>query len=406
MFCLRNLSITCYLFQKSRNLNMRKIISRYIFKEIAFPFIIILFVLTFVLLMGKLLQIMDLMVNKGISTFDIAKLIVFLLPSFLMFTIPIALLIAILIAMGRLSADNEITVLRASGISLLQLYYPVAIASLISFAFTIIIGYFLVPQSNFASKRLLFDIAQQNAGLGIKEKVFNADFKGMVIYANKIPVDGNYMEGVIVSDNRMAEEPNTIVAKKAFLVSDPASFTVKLRLENGSVHTVSTDFKNYRKIDFTTYDINLDLSSAIASISEDSKSSTDMTMSELLNKMKNPGLDAAAIRELAIEVHKKFSIPLSCIFFALLALPLGITHHRAVKSRGFAVGIIVVALYYLLRIGGEALVETGRLTPEVGVWTPNLIFAILGCGLFYLAYKEISLWQMTKIYLWRKLLKN
>ena len=115
--------------KKAEATNMRKIISRYIFKEIAFPFIIILFVLTFVLLMGKLLQIMDLMVNKGISTFDIAKLIVFLLPSFLMFTIPIALLIAILIAMGRLSADNEITVLRASGISLLQLYYPVAIAS-------------------------------------------------------------------------------------------------------------------------------------------------------------------------------------------------------------------------------------------------------------------------------------
>ncbi len=385
---------------------MRKIISRYIFKEIALPFIIILFVLTFVLLMGKLLQIMDLMVNKGISTLDIAKLVVFLLPSFLMFTIPIALLIAILIAMGRLSADNEITVLRASGISLLQLYYPVAIASLITFAFTIIIGYFLVPQSNFASKRLLFDIAQQNAGLGIKEKVFNADFKGMVIYADKIPVDGNRMEGVVVSDNRLADEPNTIVAKKAFLVSDPASFTVKLRLENGSVHTVSTDFKNYRKIDFTTYDINLDLASAISGISEASKSSTDMTMSELLIKMKNPGLDAAAIRELAIEVHKKFSIPLSCIFFALLAMPLGITHHRAVKSRGFAVGIIVVALYYLLRIGGEALVETGRLTPEVGVWTPNLIFAILGSGLFYLAYKEISLWQMTKIYLWRKLLNN
>ena len=130
---------------------MRKIISRYIFKEIAFPFIIILFVLTFVLLMGKILQIMDLMVNKGISTFAIAKLIAFLLPSFLMFTIPIALLIAILIAMGRLSADNEITVLKSSGVSLAQLYHPVAVASLITFALTIIIGYFLVPQSNFAT---------------------------------------------------------------------------------------------------------------------------------------------------------------------------------------------------------------------------------------------------------------
>ena len=394
------------LIKKKQKLKMRKIISRYIFKEIAFPFIIILFVLTFVLLMGKILQIMDLMVNKGISTFTIAKLVVFLMPSFMMFTIPIALLIAILIGMGRLSSDNEITVLKSSGISLIQLYIPVAVASLITFAFTIIIGYFLVPQSNFATKRLLFDIAQQNASIGIKEKVFNADFTGIILYAEKIPLNGNYMEGVIVSDNRHVDEPNTTIAKKAFLVSDPTSLTVKLRLENGSVHTVSSDFKSYRKIDFKTYDINLDLSSAIASISDSAKSSTDMTMSELLNKIKSPGLDDAAIRELAIEVHKKFSIPLSCIFFALLALPLGIKSHRAVKSRGFAVGVIVVSLYYLLRIGGEALVETGRLTPGIGVWTPNLIFALLGIYLFYMDYHEISLWHMAKVYVWRKKLKN
>ena len=208
---------------------MRKIINRYIFKEIASPFIIILFVLTFVLLMGKILQIMDLMVNKGISVFSIAKLIIFLLPSFMLFTIPIALLIAILIAMGRLSADNEITALKTSGISLLQIYYPVAIASLITFIFTIVISYFLVPQSNFATKRLLFNIAQQNASIGIKEKVFNADFKGFLLYAEKIPLDGNYMEGVIVSDNRIIGEQNTIFAKKAFLVSDPESMTVKLK---------------------------------------------------------------------------------------------------------------------------------------------------------------------------------
>jgi lipopolysaccharide export system permease protein len=380
---------------------MRKIINRYIFKEIASSFIIILFILTFVLLMGKILQIMDLMINKGISVFIIAKIIVFLLPSFMLFTIPIALLIAILIAMGRLSADNEITALKTSGISLMQIYYPVAIASLITFIITIIVGYFLVPQSNFATKRLLFTIAQQNANIGIKEKVFNSDFKGFLLYAEKIPVDKNYMEGVIVSDNRIIGEQNTILAKKAFLVSDPESMTVKLKLENGSIHTVSSDLKNYRKIDFDSYDIKLDLSTALASLDESSKSSTEMTMTELLEKMKKPGMDKAAIRELAIEVHKKFSIPLSCIFFGLLALPLGIKSHRAIKSRGFAVGIIVVSVYYLLRIGGEALVETGHLSPEVGVWTPNFIFALLCIYLFYMAYREISLLHMIKIKLWR-----
>ena len=381
---------------------MRKILHRYIFKEIASSFIIILFILTFVLLMGKILQIMDLMINKGISVFSIAKLIFFLLPSFMLFTIPIALLIAILIAMGRFSADNEITALKTSGISLMQIYYPVAIASLITFIITIIVGYFLVPQSNFATKRLLFTVAQQNANIGIKEKVFNSDFKGFLLYAEKIPVNKNYMEGVIVSDNRNIGEQNTILAKKAFLVSDPESMTVKLKLENGSIHTVSSDLKNYRKIDFDSYDIKLDLSTALASLDESSKSSTEMSMTELLEKMKKPGIDKATIRELAIEVHKKFSIPLSCIFFGLLALPLGIKSHRAVKSRSFAVGIIIVSLYYLLRIGGEALVETGHLSPEIGVWTPNVLFAFLGVYLFYMANREISFWQTAHIFLMRR----
>jgi len=385
---------------------MRKIINRYIFKEITSSFIIILFILTFVLLMGKILQVMDLVINKGISVFAIAKLILFLLPSLMLFTIPIALLIAILIAMGRLSADNEITALKTSGISLMQIYYPVAIASLTAFIITIIVGYFLVPQSNFATKRLLFTIVQQNANIGIKEKVFNSDFKGFLFYADRIPVDKNYMEGVVISDNRIIGEQNTILAKKAFLVSDPESMTVKLKLENGSIHTVSSDLKNYRKIDFNNYDINLDLSTTLASLEESSKSSTEMTMTELLEKMKKPGMDKAAIRELAIEVHKKFSIPLSCIFFGLLALPLGINSHRSIKSRGFAVGIIVVSLYYLLRIGGEALVETGYISPEVGVWTPNFIFALLGISLFYMANREISFWQTANIFLRRRGWKN
>ena len=381
---------------------MNKIISRYIFREIAFPFFLILFVLTFVLLMGKILQIMDLMVNKGISVVDILHLVMLIMPSFLMFTIPIALLVSILIAMGTFSADNEITALKAAGVSLLQIYYPVAIASLLTFICTIVIGYYLVPQSNFATKKLLFELATQNASIGIKEKVFNSDFKDLLVYADKIPANGEYMEGVIISDKRSTEEQNTIIAKKAFLVADTKRMIVKLRLENGSIHTVSPDLKNYRKVDFRIYDLILDLSTTLATYSEEYKSSTEMTLTELLERMKKPGLDGSAIRELAIEVHKKFSIPLSCIFFGLLALPLGITSPRAVKSRGFAVGIIIVAAYYLLRIGGEALAETGKLSPAVGVWTPNVIFAIIGVLLFYFAYRELTPLQLIQAHFGHK----
>jgi lipopolysaccharide export system permease protein len=372
---------------------MHKIIDRYIFKEIASPFIIILFVMTFVLLMGKILQIMDLFINKGVSIFSIAKIIFFLLPYFMLFTIPIALLIAILIAMGRLSSDNEISALKTSGISLLQMYYPVAIASLITFIFTIIMSYFIVPQSNLANKRLLFNVVQKNANIALKEKIFNDDFKDFLIYANKIHANENYMEGVIVSDKHTIGEHNTIFAKKAFLISDPESMKVKLKMENGSIHSVSSNLKNYRKIDFINYEINLDLSTALASFDKSAKSSKDMTMTELLENVNKPGMKEKDIRELYIEVHKKFSTPLACIFFGLLALPLGIRSHRSVKSKGFAIGLIIVCFYYLLRIGGEAFAETGYIPVVIGVWMPNVLFALAGICLFYITNKEISLFK-------------
>lgn len=375
---------------------MRKIIDRYIFKEIAFPFIIILLVLTFVLLMGRILQIMDLFVNKGVSLFIITKIIVLLMPSFLLFTIPIACLISILIAMGRLSADNEITALKTSGISLLRMYYPVAVASLIAFLFTIGISYFVMPHTNFATKRLLFNVVKKNANIGIKEKVFNDDFKGFLIYADKIPPDENYMEGIVVSDKRLINEQNTILAERATLASDPESMIVALKLENGSIHTVSADLKKYRKINFKSYDIKLDLSTTLASFDESAKSGKDMSMSELLVKAQKPGLKERERRELYIEANNRFSIPVACIFFGIIALPLGIRSHRSVKSRGFAVGLIVVVFYYLLRMGGEALALTGQVPVAAGVWTPNILFAVFGIYFFYITHREISLFQRAK----------
>ena len=332
--------------------------------------------------------------NKGISVWSILNLIAHLMPNFLLFTLPIALLIAILIAMGRFSADNEITALKTSGVSLLQIYYPVAVASLVTFFITVVIGYYLVPHSNFATKKLLFELAQQNATIGIKEKAFNANFRGLLFYADKIPASGEYMEGVLVSDRRLTGEPSTILAKKAYIVADPKTMIVKLRLADGSIHTVSPDLKNYRKIDFKIYDIHLDLSYTLAAISEEAKSSTEMSMTELLEKIKTPGLDAPVRRELSIEAHKKFSIPFSCIFFGLLAVPMGIRSHRAVKSRGFALGMMIVSAYYLLRIGGEALVETGYLPPSLGVWAPNIFFTALGIFLLIIAHRE---WPLTRI---------
>jgi lipopolysaccharide export system permease protein len=368
---------------------MRRLISGYILKEIAVPFCMILLVLTFVLLMGRILQLMDLMINKGIAFTDIARLMILLMPSFLVFTIPISLLMAILIGLGRMSGDNEITVLKMSGVSLYQLSLPVACAALVAFIMTATTSLFLVPFGNLASRNLLYDMAKQKASIGIREKVFIDDFQGILLYAERISVQGDFLEGVLISDNRITREPSTIIARRAYLISNPDTMVITLRLEDGSTHTVDAGLKNYRKMDFRFYDVRLDLPASLSEKKEvDAKSGAEMTIAELISKLRSLGIKDEALREMAIELNKKLTIPLSCLVFALIGVPVGIRAHRSVRSRGFAIGLALVLAYYLLRLGGEALVETGRLSPVIGTWTPNAVFAVAGIISFYMAASE------------------
>lgn len=367
---------------------MNRIINRYILREILIPFLMILFILTFVLLMGRILQLMDLMINKGIGVTDIAKLILYLMPFFLTLTIPMSLLISILIAFGRLSRDNEIIVFKSAGLSLYQLMPSVAYASLCAFVITTLTGFFLVPYSNFATKELLFDMARQKASIGIKERVFNDDFSGLVLYTEELLPQEDCMRGIFISDNRTMKEPATIIAQQGYLVSDPVSMRVTLKLQDGSIHTADRDSATYKKIDFSSYDINLDLSATLGGKGAPRKGSREMSFSELITVSRTPGLKARRIKEAIIEIHKKFTLPFACIVFGIIGIPLGISKHRSGKSWGFVIGVIVIIIYYVLQTGGEALGETGILHPAIGAWIANILLGSVGIYLFITTAQE------------------
>jgi lipopolysaccharide export system permease protein len=369
---------------------MKRIINRYIIKEIALPFFMVISVLTFVLLMGKILQVMDMMINKGIAFIDIARMMLYLSPGFLVFTIPISLLISILIGVGRLSGDNEWTVLRMAGLSLFQLSMPIFLAAFAAFLLTLATTIYLVPHGNLASRSLLFEIARNKASIGIHEKVFIDYFKDITLYANRVPASGDFLEGVFISDGHLGKTLSTVIAHRAYLISDPGRELIILRLENGSTHTVDPGLNNYRKADFLFYDIKLEIDAKIAGLEQTRKSSTEMTVGELQKSRKDPVLKDAEKRELALELNKKLAIPFSCLLFGLIGIPLGMKSHRSVRARGFTIGIVLVLLYYLLRIFGETMAETCRISPFTGAWLPNFVFAIAGVFLFYMSGGEYS----------------
>ncbi len=367
----------------------------YMFKEILFPFLLMLVILTFVLLMGRILQMMDLMINKGIGLITIAHLILFLMPSFFTITIPISLLIAILTGMGRLSRDSEITAMKSAGIGVYQLMPPVAALSIVTLVITALMGIFFSPLGNSAVRLLLFDIAKQKAGIGIKEKVFNDTFPGIVLYANSIPMDGRHMEGIFISDHRIASDPITIVAERGHLITNPESSQLFLHLEKGSTHTAGATLKTYKKMDFSSYDISLNLSQTLPGTAHTTrKDSKEMTLSELFRGISASETGGGQKREYRIELHKKITLPLSCIVFGLLALPLSLVRQRTAKSRGFVLGLAIVVLYYVMQLWGQAMAETGKIPPFMGMWVPLFLLGPVGAYALIAAAREDPYWGL------------
>ncbi len=392
---------------------MKKTIHGYLLKELFPAFFLGLIGFTFVLLTGRILQLAELFVNKRVPLHYILSLLGYLLPSFLVLTIPMATLLSVLMAFHRLSSDNEITALKASGVSLYQLTPPVLLLALFAYGATSFFSIYFLPKANNASRSLIYEIASTKAHAGIRERVFNDEFEGLVLYVERVDPKSLRWERVFISDSRSPSEVHTIIAPEGTVLSDPDRFTVTLKLKNGSIHKLGKEGDAYQKIDFSNYDLRLDLKAVWKGAKKsDEKHVADMSLSELsqaIRKLKTQNLQA---RVQWVKVHEKFSIPFACLVFALIGIPLGL-HSRAAKagkSMGFAYSIAVLLIYYLVTNTGTSLAERGVIFMEAGMWTANLLFLAMGIYLFIKAANEspvlLIIWLNKAIVAMRKRLSS
>jgi LPS export ABC transporter permease LptF/LPS export ABC transporter permease LptG len=366
-----------------------KILDRYVMKELVTPFLIGLFVFTFLLLIDKIFDLIDLIINKGVPVHLVLLLLAYILPAFLVLTIPIGFLLAILVAFGRLSGDMEIVALKASGVSPLRLLRPVLVFATASALVTAWLMMEAVPRSNYAFKSLIYDILRTQAAVGIKERVFNDTFGNFVIYVDEMASDQVALKHVFVSDERKPDELRVITAREGRLINDDASHRVTLRLLNGSIHeTTPQALQKYRQVNFRLYDITLVLENPLVKQGEASKGGREMTIPELRQSV------AAAIQSnvnpnsFIVEIHKKFAIPTACFVFAVLGVPLGIRAHRAGRWAAFVALLPVVLFYYVFLTLGEQMANTRRIPPWVAMWGPNIVVAVIGLYLLWSNLKE------------------
>jgi lipopolysaccharide export system permease protein len=377
-----------------------RILDRYILREITTPFFLSIAALTLVLFLQKMFRLVELIVSKDSSFWSTAAILGYILPGFLVLTIPMSFLVATLTAFMRLGTDSELTAMKASQISLYNMIRPVMFFAVCAFIVTAFTSLMIAPEANRALKIHLFNLVKSRALIGVEPGVFSSTFYGMVIYVDKMESQ-DQMEGVFISDERTAREPYTIVARRGNLITDPASLSVTLAMKEGAVHTLPREDQTYSTMSFESGNLYLNINNTLVNKNTPGIDFDETGSLELYRELKRARAAGKPTVGIESELHKRLSLPFACILFGLMGAPLGIRRSRSGKSAGIGLALLVFLVYYILLASGTNLSTTGKLSPAIAYWMPNILMTAGAAVLVFKKGQELDFGvtnRMRKLY--------
>jgi lipopolysaccharide export system permease protein len=304
------------------------------------------------------------------------------MPWFLMFIIPMSVMLAVLLTFLRLSSDNEIVAIKSCGLSIYGLLPPVLIFTLIGFLLTSFITLYGVPRAKASLEEMAVKVAASNADIGLKERTFNDTFKGVMLYVNKIDLKNRKLIDVFIEDKRRSDVVSTVIAPEGRLISEPERFIYHLILSNGSIHQTNLKERSATSIQFDTYTLSLDFKKEMDSVTRKKKHREEMSIAELRRFIGDSANEDEDYFKAKIVLHRRFSIPVACLALGLLAFPLGVQSQSTKRSFGLITCLFFFFLYYVLLTAGYSFGKSGVYPPAIGMWLPN--FAMTGIGLYFL----------------------
>lgn len=363
-------------------------VNRYIFREMTPPFVITLILFTFIFLMAEILRTTDLIVNYGVSLASVLLLLIYSIPTFLIFVLPMSIMMGVLLAFLRLSHDNEVIALKAGGYSVYRLLPPVFVFCLIGCLITGFVSIYGDPWGRLSFKALLFETATSNIDMGLKERTFIDRFDGVMLYVSEIDARDKTLVDVFIEDRQNPGMVNTVIAPRGKFLFDPESLTFRLALFDGMINEVDQKNKVVHSISFDTYDLNPKLAQVLSAREQGQKGRREMSLVELRQTLEAATRKDATYYSTLMEYHKKFSIPFACFVLGLVAVPLGIQSRSAKRSFGMVLGLLFFLIYYVLMSVGFVLGETGACPPAIAMWGPNLVMGTIGMYLLLSSAKE------------------
>jgi LPS export ABC transporter permease LptF/LPS export ABC transporter permease LptG len=354
-----------------------RLLDRYIAKEMASHAALGLAVFTFVFFVPQLVHLMDLVVHHSGGAATVALLFLCTLPPVLIFTIPMAVLVGVLIGLGRLSGDSEIVALNAAGISLRRLLFPIVSVAFLASLATLLITFWLSPASLRTLHRLEAQILSSQAPYAIEPRVFNDRFPHLVLYVQDVEAAATHWTGVFLASSRGSEGSAITVAKDALILTGPDFHQMDIHLGSGSTHEYDPRYPSrYSVTTFGGTDIPVDFSQAASIVQSVRLSEAEMSVPALLAEH-GPGW-----RDARVEFQNRLAFPAACLVFALIGVPVGVRPRRGGRASGVILTLVLIGCYYFLWVTGDHLAQQGSISPAAGIWAANIAALFVGLFLF------------------------
>jgi LPS export ABC transporter permease LptG/LPS export ABC transporter permease LptF len=363
-----------------------KILDRYVFKEVFPSFLLGVGVFTFVILLNEIMRLAQRLVTQSASVGDSLGILLHLLPSVLCVTIPMGFLLGVLVALGRLSADSEIVAMRASGVSLYRLLFPVMLAAAVAWGMTSYLIVRVLPDSNQSVRKILFQMMMTQAGTEVRPRVFyDRLFPSTMFLVMDAPAGASVWKDVVLADLSAPESPRLTFAEEGRLLVDSNERTVTFYLKNAELHQVSPEAPDSYQRQVSA-ELWMPLPTTTFFPPEDldvPRGARELSITQLRSAYVDTSLPVYLT-----EIHKKFSIPFACFVFGGLGLALGIRNRRDGRSWGFVASLAIIFVYYVFIDVGESMAVNSRISPLLGMWTANLAMGMGALVLLVRAARE------------------
>lgn len=377
---------------------MLLIIHRYLIAEIIPPFLVSLLAFTTIVFSGRLLLVTRMILVKGIGLGEILASTFYLFPYLLVFTLPMAATVGIILALMRLSVDYEMLALKTAGLSHFRLLSPVLGFSLLVALLTLFLSTYGSPWGQKANRELLTEVVKKRADVGVQEQTFNTDFQNLMLFVNRVDPQGDLV-GVLVNIWPEEDNPQTIYAQRGRIQYEPARESMQLRLSEGWLIRWSAELGHRQSVQFKTYEIPLRL---FKYASPGQISEREMTLQELRQGISAAPPGSKRFVRLVVELHQRSALPLGALLLCLLAIPLGLSPRVHGRSWGLIVGLLVFLIYYVVFTASWRLAFTNHLNPAVAPYLADILFAGVALYFWWRTLKELPL--VPQGWSWKKLL--